>query len=521
MIVYFFASAPNQAQAQSGIRYYLNWTTENANRVEIFGHVMDNPQQGSWAVYSDSDNWTLWAANDKVWVESSMLVQADKDTGSTLQNVSVSSRNITLSYRDPQFVDGDQMSVDINGVRVLDGYVNTGRHVSFPVSLQPGANTVTITAQNAGVTPPLVVEVTVSNVTAGPAIQLSKGLNNGESQTFTITVDPVMVQNMGVRVATVERGSLARSVRTIGEVAVAEDLVSVVNLKYSGWIDKLLVDQTGARVRRGQPLFRIYSPDLVSAQQEYLLALRTAGKDSALAHSAKTRLSLWDLSETTIARIAERNKAQRTMTITAPRSGYVLHKTVVEGARVKAGEDLFRIGKLSAIWVHAQVYEHDAPWIALGQPATMELSFQRGKLYQGRVSYIYPTLSDKTRTLTVRLEFVNPELRLKPGMFTTVRIQTRRREGVLLVPTEAILRSGERQLVFVTSKVGRYDPREIVTGLAGDGHRTEVLSGLTEGAQVVVSGQFLLDSESQLQEALQKLMADRLQSNRRVGKSRR
>jgi hypothetical protein len=187
VIVYFFASAPNQAQAESGIRYYLNWTTENANRVEIFGHVMDNPQQGSWGVYSDSDNWTLWAANDKVWVESSMLVQADKDTGSTLQNVSVNSRNITLSYRDPQFVDGDQMSVDINGVRVLDGYVNTGRQVSFPVILQPGANTVIITAQNAGVTPPLVVEVTASNVTAGPATQFSRGLNNGESQTFTIT----------------------------------------------------------------------------------------------------------------------------------------------------------------------------------------------------------------------------------------------------------------------------------------------------------------------------------------------
>jgi hypothetical protein len=187
VIVYFFASAPNQAQAESGIRYYLNWTTENANRVEIFGHVMDNPQQGSWAVYNDSDNWTLWAANDQVWVESSMLVQGDKDAGSTLQNVSVNSRNITLSYRDPQFVDGDQMSVDINGVRVLDGYVNTGRHVAFPVILQPGANTVTITAQNAGVTPPLVVEVTTSNVTTGPATQLSRGLNNGESQSFTIT----------------------------------------------------------------------------------------------------------------------------------------------------------------------------------------------------------------------------------------------------------------------------------------------------------------------------------------------
>jgi hypothetical protein len=187
VIVYFFASAPNQAQAQSGIRYFLNWTTEKANRVEIFGHVMDNPQQGSWAAYNPSDNWVLWAANDQVWVESSLQVQADKDTGSTLQNVSVNNRNITLSYRDPQFVDGDQMAVDVNGSRVVDGYVTTGRHVSFPVILQPGANTVTISAQNAGVTPPLVVEVTVSNVTSGPAVQLTRGLNAGESQSFTIT----------------------------------------------------------------------------------------------------------------------------------------------------------------------------------------------------------------------------------------------------------------------------------------------------------------------------------------------
>jgi hypothetical protein len=186
-ITYFFASAPDQAQAQSGIRYLLHWTTVNANRVEIFGHVMDNPQQGSWAVYNPSDNWTLWAANDVAWVERSMQVGPDKEVGSTLQNVTVDRTNITLTYRDPQLVDADQIGVDVNGARVLDGYVVTGRHVSFPVVLQSGANTVTVHAQNAGVTPPLVVEVTISNVTSGPSVQLSKGLNTGESQSFTIT----------------------------------------------------------------------------------------------------------------------------------------------------------------------------------------------------------------------------------------------------------------------------------------------------------------------------------------------
>ncbi|QQR89811.1 MAG: efflux RND transporter periplasmic adaptor subunit [Myxococcales bacterium] len=337
------------------------------------------------------------------------------------------------------------------------------------------------------------------------------GAGDGDPEGM-IRIDPVVVQNMGVRTAPVVRGSLSRTVRTIGEVVVAEDLLSVVNLKFSGWIEKLFVDQTGVSVRQGQALFSIYSPELVSAQEEYLMAVRTAGADSPLARSAEMRLQLWDLSERDITGIREKGKPQRALTIRAPRAGYVLHKSVVQGDRALAGEDLFRIGKLSAIWIHVQVYEFDAPWVKLGQPATMELSFQRGKLYEGKVSYIYPTLDEKTRTLTVRLEFVNPELSLKPGMFTTVRIKTRQQQGVLVVPTEAIIHSGERQIVFVTPELGKYELREIVTGVAGDDHVTKVISGLHEGDQVVVSGQFLLDSESQLQEAVQKMLKARLQT---------
>ena len=199
------------------------------------------------------------------------------------------------------------------------------------------------------------------------------------------------------------------------------------------------------------------------------------------------------------------------MTIGAPRSGYVLHKNVVQGAKVNAGQDLFRIGRLDAIWVQAQIYEYDAPWVRVGQPATMELSFEQGRQYKGKVSYIYPTLDPKTRTLTVRLEFVNPSLQLKPGMFTTVRIKTRQRSDVLVVPTEAILRSGERNIIFVARQLGTYEPHQVVTGLTGDGHLTEILKGIKVGDTVVISGQFMLDSESQLQEALQKLLAARLQ----------
>ncbi len=188
VIVYFFAQVPSEAAIKGGVRYYLNWTTENANRVEIFGNVMDNPQQGSWPVYNESDNWTLWAANDQVWVEENMTVQADNDAGGSLQNVEVNSNVINLTLRDPQFVDGDIINVDVNGMRVIDRYTTQGRHVSFPITLNSGSNTVAINVQNEGVTIPMVAEVTIKNVTTGPAVQLTKALRTGETETFTITV---------------------------------------------------------------------------------------------------------------------------------------------------------------------------------------------------------------------------------------------------------------------------------------------------------------------------------------------
>lgn len=186
-VIYFFAQVPSQASIESGIRYHLNWTTENANRVEIFGNVMDNPQQGSWPVYNESDNWVLWAANDQIWVEEALQVTADSDTGSTLQDVAVNTANVNLTFRDPQFVDGDVINVDVNGVRVIGGYGTGGRHVSFPIALNSGANTITISAQNEGVTSPVVTEVTISNVVSGPAVQLTRGLKKDEAQSFTLT----------------------------------------------------------------------------------------------------------------------------------------------------------------------------------------------------------------------------------------------------------------------------------------------------------------------------------------------
>lgn len=329
-----------------------------------------------------------------------------------------------------------------------------------------------------------------------------------------LTIEPVVVQNMAIRVAPVSVGSISRSIRTLGEVFVAEDRISVVNLRFSGWVKKLLVSETGQYVKKGQVLLKVYSPELIAAQEEYLLAISRKGVNPEFVASARDRLAFFGISKADIQLVASQRRVVSDMSILAPQAGYVLKKDVVLGARVQSGKDLYQIGNLNKIWVNAQVYDFDAPWLQEGARATMELSFERGKSYAGKVSYIYPTLNPKTRTLTVRLEFDNPTLRLKPGMFATLQIETQKKDNVLVIPTEAIIHSGDRQIVFVVDGYGTYKANEIVTGLIGDGHVTEVISGLLPSDEIVVSGQFLLDSESQLQEAVQKLLKTRLQENR-------
>jgi Cu(I)/Ag(I) efflux system membrane fusion protein len=332
-------------------------------------------------------------------------------------------------------------------------------------------------------------------------------LQPGGAQGDVVQIDPGVVQQIGVETAPVERTSVYRHLRTIGEVEVGEDALSVVNLRYSGWAERVYVDKTGDRVQAGQALFEIYSPELVAAREEYLLALRARGAEDPLARAARRKLELWGLAAWDLDRLAEAGEASRTVPVRATAAGYVLHKDLVEGGRVRAGQDLYRLGDLQRIWVTSEVYEHDAPWVEVGQPAQMELSHLPGRAFEGEVSYIYPTLDPDTRTLTVRLEFDNPGVQLKPGMFATVYIQSRRLDDVVAVPTSAVLHSGRRQLVFVALGQGRFEPREVVTGLQGDHRMTEVIQGLAPGEEVVVSSQFLIDSESQLQEALARLMA--------------
>jgi len=333
------------------------------------------------------------------------------------------------------------------------------------------------------------------------------GTTKPASSAGLVEITPGVVQQIGVETTPVERTTVFRHLRTIGEVEVGEDEVSVVNLRFSGWVERIYVDKTGDEVEAGQALFAIYSPELVAAQEEYLLALGSQGPDAPLTRSARRKLELWDLAGYDLNKLEQTREASRTMPIRAPQSGFVLHKDLVEGARVNAGDDLYRIGNLKRIWVTAEVYEHDAPWVEVGQPAQLELTHLAGRTVEGEVSYIYPTLDPKTRTLAVRLEFDNPGVRLKPGMFATVHVQYRRQDDTIAVPSQAVLHSGRRELVFVALGQGRFEPREVEIGLRGDRRMVEVTSGLEEGELVVTSGQFLIDSESQLQEALDKILA--------------
>lgn len=323
-----------------------------------------------------------------------------------------------------------------------------------------------------------------------------------------ISIDPVTTQNMNLRTELVERGPLRRIIRTVATIDFNETTLTDITTKFKGWIEKLYVDSTGMQVMRGQPLFSIYSPELYSAQTELLLALETPqsmlGGD-ALKISALTKLRYFDISSEQIDELKKTRLPQKTLVINAPYDGIVAEKMAVEGQMVDPGMKLYRLADISTVWVYAQIYEEDLPFVKLGQEATMILTYLPDRKFRGRMTYIYPTVDEKTRTVRVRMEFHNPGYYLKPGMFATVEITSELASSVLLVPTMAILRSGEKNTVFVALEGGKFDPRTVTLGPRAEGDQYQVLSGLQEGDRIVTSGQFLLDSESQLREAIQKM----------------
>ncbi len=333
---------------------------------------------------------------------------------------------------------------------------------------------------------------------------------NAANESQTIAIDPSTIQTMGIRTAEVARGPLRRLIRTVANVDYDETALADVTTKYKGWIEKLYVDATGALVNPGDPLFEIYSPELYSAQTEFLAALggesgSPSTEDRALLDSARTKLKFYDISDAQIAELEKTRQAKKTLTVSAPISGFVVEKNVVAGQMVDAGMKLYRLADIGVVWVYAQVYEQDLSAVQLGQEATMTLSYLPDRKFRGRVTYVYPTVDEKTRTARVRMEFHNPGYFLKPGMFATVELVADIAPSALLVPDSAVLRSGQKNTVFIALPGGKFEARTVALGLQAQDDMDQVLAGLSEGERVVTSGQFMLDSESQLREAIQKM----------------
>ena len=339
-----------------------------------------------------------------------------------------------------------------------------------------------------------------------------------ESDTGTVRIDPVTVQSMGVRTARVSRGSLKTSIRTIGRITYDEERVEHIHTKISGWVEQLLVKTAGEQIVKDQPILSIYSPELVATEEEYLQALSyrdkvsgssfadvVSGADS-LVESTRKRLLLMDLSPEQIRSLEERGEVQREMILRSQTTGTVIKKNVFEGMKVTPGMELFTIADLSRVWAIASVYEYELPFLKVGQETVMSLSYDPGTTYRGKVTFIYPYLSPKTRTVQVRMEFDNADLKLKPDMYADVIIATQTEEDVLKVPSEAILRTGYRNIVITSLPESKFLPKEVRVGPEGE-DMTQIISGLEEGETIVTSGQFLIDSESNLREAINKMLA--------------
>lgn len=309
----------------------------------------------------------------------------------------------------------------------------------------------------------------------------------------TVRISPEVVNNLGVRTAAVERGQFDTEIRTVGYVQYNEDRLIQINPRVEGWIEKLYVDAAGDPVRRGQALYTLYSPELVNAQEEMVLALKH--KNRVLIDASRERLRALQLPESTIDELTRKRKVQRTVTVYAPQSGVVDNLNVREGMFVKPGTSVMSIAALDEVWVIGEVFERQAALLNKGDPVTMHLDYLPGQSWTGSVDYIYPTVDEKTRTARIRARFGNRDLRLKPNMFAQLTIHARRGKPTLLIPAEALIRTGGKPRVVLALGDGRFRSVQVQTGHIGE-RQVEILSGLKEGEHIVTSAQFLIDSES-------------------------
>ena len=327
----------------------------------------------------------------------------------------------------------------------------------------------------------------------------------------TLEIDPDRQQLIGLRTAEVTLGPVGGAWRTVGRVAVDETRVKHINLKVPGFVERIYVDFIGKKVRKGDPLFSLYSPDLLSAQEEYLLALKTKGALSkvggaaatdgdALVSAARRKLALWDVPDSEVERVAKTGEPTKTLTFYSPVTGVVTKKDVVEGMKLDAGAMPYEIVNLASVWVLVDVYETELRFVRENMAGTLKLTAFPDREFKGRVVFIDPLLDPATRTVKARLTFPNPTGELRPEMFGEVVLHAAPHDG-LRIPQDAVIDSGTEKVVFVATGKGKFEPRKVKLG-AGDGAYVEVIAGLEAGARVVTRANFLIDSESRLRASL-------------------
>ena len=320
----------------------------------------------------------------------------------------------------------------------------------------------------------------------------------------SVKISPAVENNMGVRTAIVERGKLWRKIDTVGYVDFDENKISHIHIRTKGWVEKLVVQSEGERVKKGQLLFELYSPELVNAQDDYIQALKSGSQ--FLLNASMERLLALGISKQQIKEIKKLRRSNQFVRVYAPQDGIVAQLKVREGMYITPNMEVMSLADLSSIWILAEVFESQSNWVMQGQSADVKLSYVPGREWAGKVEYIYPSLNEKTRTLKVRLVFDNPDETLKPNMFANVSIYGGPKEDVLILPREALIRTGGDARVILADGKGRFRPREVVIGIES-GDWIEIRQGLTEGDKVVTSGQFLIDSEASLKVSLQRMQS--------------
>ena len=326
--------------------------------------------------------------------------------------------------------------------------------------------------------------------------------DEADDQPGVIAIDATIVNNLGVRTARAERGELSHRIETVGYVGYDEDTVQHVHTRVDGWIEKLVTKASGDPVKKGQLLFELYSPTLVNAQEEYLAALRSS--NTLLRSASRERLAALGIADSEISRLDKERKIRQRVRVYAESDGVITHLGVREGIYVTAATEIMSVAELDKIWVLAEVFERQAAWVKEGQHAMVELDYLPGEMWHGTVDYVYPELDPKTRTLKVRLRFENEARTLRPNMFARVTIRGESTGDVIHVPREALIRGGSVDRLVVALGEGRFRAQPVEVGIES-GNRVEIRSGISAGELIVTSGQFLIDSESNIEEALSRM----------------